>query len=95
MGFCQAAGYSPLAEAAAADDTSGEAPAAISQADRHLPSSWRWWAARALLAQQRLLSGRAASIQEALQALLPHVMEHAAGFEGDSEDSSGITRCAW
>ena len=25
--------------------------------------SWRWWAARALLAQQRLLAGRAASLQ--------------------------------
>ena len=38
--------------------------------------SWRWWAVRALMAQQRALGGRSAAIQAALDALMPPVLLH-------------------
>lgn len=38
--------------------------------------SWRWWAARALMAQQRALGGRSAAIQAALDELMPPVLLH-------------------
>ena len=90
-----AAGYSPLTEASPPDGDPQQASAAESQAVPRLLPSWRWWAARALLARQRLLSGRAASIQTALQALLPRVAGRYGDAEGDCwRASSGVSRCA-
>ena len=60
-----------------------------------LPPSWRWWAARALLAQQRLLSGRAASIQAALQTLNACVVEQYAGDGGTGDASIGRCDAGW
>ena len=89
-----AAGNSPLEEAAPSASEPNQPPAADSRAASNLPPSWRWWAARALLARQRLLSGRAAGIQTALQTLLPRVAECYGDTESDCWRGSGVGRCA-
>ena len=76
------AGFSPLTATGGSDDSRSPAPVNSDAPPAALPPSWRWWAARALLAQQRLLSGRASSIQAALQTLVPHSVDHYAGDGG-------------
>ena len=49
-----------------------EAAGKLPELASELPS-WRWWAARVLSVNQRLLARSAASLRSALQALMPQV----------------------
>ena len=54
------------AEAGGAHEAAGEAA-------EGLPRSWRWWAMRVVVQQQRLLAGPAAALRDELQQLAPQV----------------------
>eukprot|EP00891_Asterochloris_glomerata_P006781 jgi/Astpho2/6781/Aster-x0741 len=43
--------------------------------------SWLWWAARALLLNQRLLGGRAASLKAAVQDCMQQVLDHTGSIQ--------------
>lgn len=91
MAPLEAAGGAPAAAAAAAAAGSPWPCAAL--------PSWRWWAARALLLQQRLLAGRSARLRAALLSLTSAVLGHFAppGLEercrgGDEGDHAPLRR---
>jgi hypothetical protein len=57
--------------------------------------SWRWWAARALLTQQRLLSGRAADIHAHLERLLPQAPPPPTHTHIHTHPPNILTQCNW
>lgn len=65
----------PPSIARAAEKESGEG-------DTHravIPAEWMWWAARAVLLQQRVLSGRSAALRDRLVGLHQYVLKHTVG----------------